>query len=108
MDNLSKDPGSCKIIATMSNGTIKTLCDTKENGSINESLSEIIGKKLENDPTTYSSPTMRLVPNVYHYQNGIQLVQDSLQENQDCKCNGFSYLDQVSNVFQQQIVSLQF
>ena len=29
-DISDKDPNSCKIIATMTNGTIKTLCDTKE------------------------------------------------------------------------------
>ena len=32
-EDLKGDPANCKIIATLSNGTIKTLCDVKEGTS---------------------------------------------------------------------------
>ena len=80
-----KDPNCCKIIATMSNGTIKTLCDNKDNVSISESLSEIMSKKLESGAIE-SSPSLRLVPNTYK----VQQQQPSLHQtapSSDCNCS---------------------
>ena len=74
------DSNNCKIIATMSNGTIKTLCDTKENISKCESLSEKISKKLESpNPSIHNSPSMRLA-----------LPPDSVKL-RDCDCNYMIY-----------------
>ena len=41
------DPGSCKIVATLSNGTIKTLCDTKETLSMTEDLTQLMDRRLD-------------------------------------------------------------
>ena len=38
-EDLKGDPANCKIIATLSNGTIKTLCDVKEAAPSNPDLS---------------------------------------------------------------------
>ena len=38
-EDLKADPANCKIIATLSNGTIKTLCDVKEAAPSNPDLS---------------------------------------------------------------------
>ena len=81
-----KDPNSCKIIATMSNGTIKTLCDNKDNVSISESLSEIMSKKLESESRALeSSPSLRLVPNTYKVQQKPPLHKTT--QSSDCNCS---------------------
>ena len=41
------EPGSCKIVATLSNGTIKTLCDTKETLSMTEDLTQLMDRRLD-------------------------------------------------------------
>jgi len=81
-----KDPNSCKIIATMSNGTIKTLCDNKDNVSVSESLSEMMSKKLESESGALeSSPSTRLVPNTYKVQQKPSLHQTT--QSSDCNCS---------------------
>ena len=41
-EDLKADPANCKIIATLSNGTIKTLCDVKEAAPSNPDLSSAV------------------------------------------------------------------
>ena len=105
-----KDPNCCKIIATMSNGTIKTLCDNKDNVSMSESLSEIMSKKLESESGALeSSPSLRLVPNTYKVQQQQPSLHQTAQIS-DCKCS-LLYPDQenflevdVLNFFQLEIM----
>ena len=84
LNGLTKDQSSCKIIATMSNGTIKTLCDTKENISKSESVSESSDKKLSDLGTTTLFP--RIVPNTFHSHQDIKQNQNF----DDCNCLVFN------------------
>ena len=60
-DDLNENPPGCKIIATLSNGTIKTLCDVKETNPtpFSDSVSEMVSSKLERAGSI--SPQQRLV-----------------------------------------------
>ena len=71
----------------------------KENVSISESLSEIIGKKLDDESgTANSSPNIQRVPNVYQFQGRQQLPSGNHQNFQhlqnDCNCSGIPISDQ--------------
>ena len=58
---MNENPPGCKIIATLSNGTIKTLCDVKETNPtpFSDSVSEMVSSKLERAGSI--SPQQRLV-----------------------------------------------
>jgi len=90
LNGLTKDQSSCKIIATMSNGTIKTLCDTKENISKSESVSDSSDKKLSDPGTTTLFP--RIVPNTFHSHQDIKQNPNF----DDCNCLVFN--DQKQNM----------
>ena len=68
----------------MSNGTIKTLCDTKENISKSESVSESSDKKLSDLGTTTLFP--RIVPNTFNSHQDIKQNQNF----DDCNCLVFN------------------
>ena len=94
-----KDTSSCKIIATMSNGTIKTLCDTKENNTTCESLNEMMNKKLESlngSPSIQNSPNLRL--GLKYFQESHSTIQQTPMLLRDCDCAYLMYQNsQVKN-----------
>ena len=101
------EPGSCKIVATLSNGTIKTLCDTKETLSMTEDLTQLMDRRLDPsndishlmdrrlDPSkdpSQMSPSLRLVQTCQPPPPQSQGLHHSLHT--DCNCSYPLFSDQ--------------
>ena len=70
-DDLKADPANCKIIATLSNGTIKTLCDVKE-----------VPSTTSLTPSSIADLNSTLVPNICSPGRGVE-------PGQSCSCRIF-------------------